>query len=117
MTIQKLINELKETGYKQYSTSTTEIQTKYLLQKRVKNKAVCDLNDRLCIILQIYDTTFPQSVNIKSVEVEIVAEKREQWWKLLCYSISLDECLDKLPQIEQTLVKLFNLLDEEYMQI
>lgn len=103
---EKVINFLKENGYRQYENTLTKIS----FQKTVNNKIVCDLNKKLFINIHYHDikAQFPKILDLhNTIGVEIFAEKHTDWYKLQCCSISENEILLKLPKIESNLLRAF----------
>ena len=46
--------------------------------------------------------------DIEDYQIEITAEKRSKWWSLNCVSLTRDEIMKDLKDVEQNLVRLFN---------
>lgn len=108
MNYQKTIDTLKEThGYKQYPQNYEYPYIyKALLQKRVNSKSVCETNDKLHITIEY--SLFDAFENYGRYQIGIRAEKNELWWDLKAYSLSDDEILSRIEEIEKTLIELFN---------
>ena len=112
-TLPDFISWLKtEHGYKE-SKENYEYPYVYksLLRKQVESEAVCELNDslsiniRVTVIADLYDSN---GKDIEDYQIGITAEKRSKWWKLNCASLTRDEIMKDLKDIEQNLVRLFN---------
>ena len=97
---------LKDKGYTPYPQRAPGYEHKTLWQKRIDNESVCETNDKLFINISEYlfsgmDITF---------EVSITAEKNGVWWDLKCYSLNFYETENRLEEIENALIKMFNTL-------
>ena len=51
-----------------------------------------------------------QDVRSNFVDVSITAEKKSKWWTLKAYSLTIDEVLNDIKEVEQDLIKMFNAL-------
>lgn len=107
--INELLSWLKtEHNYRQYKQKYEHPYLfKTLLQKTVESKDVCETNDKLSIDISLSVFDIGHSTH-KSIEIEIVAEKNNKWWKLSCYGLSVEEMKTDLLTMEETLINLFN---------
>lgn len=113
ITQRDIINLLiDEHGYKEYEEEYSHPYLfKCLLQKRVNSDSVCETNNKLNIDINVSKMDLGSNV-YESYDVKIVAEKNGLWWNLSCYSMNRGELLEKLTEVENTLIKLFNSINQ-----
>lgn len=91
-------------GYKLFKNEAAyPVRYNNLWQKKTKSKSACETNGALRInVIEIALLDFPASF-----EVKLVAEKNNKWWNLCCYSLKAEDLEIELPNIEETLIRLF----------
>lgn len=104
--------KLIKLGYKEFNYSFLKDYQKYFLQKRVESKSVCDVNDKLFINIIYNDlkSIYLGSNLNNTFDIELMAEKNNQWYNLKCYGVNENELLDNLKRIEQNLINAFNVI-------
>ena len=80
------------------------------LLKRVESESVCECNDKLSIYITVAQMDVIADVRSNFVDVSITAEKKSKWWTLKAYSLTIDEVLNDIKEVEQDLIKMFNVL-------
>lgn len=88
---------LESSGYHEYESEK--------FTKRVESESVCDLNG--CLKIFVYRHLIP-AMDYESYTVSTIAEKAGIWFNIQAYSINKSELEKRLPEIEKTLVKIFN---------
>lgn len=108
-TIQELTEWLvSEHKYTAYDTRFDYPYTfKTSLSKRVESESVCDCNDKLSIFITVSQIHINDILH-ESVDISITADKNSKWWVLKSYSLSKNEVIQDLLDVEKTLIKLFN---------
>lgn len=110
MTQQELISFLEGRGYKSYPVPRIEDQgVVWTGSKRLpEGSTECDTNEKkISYHVSVSDWLIPNDQynrEFRSIEIEIVAEKREQWVKLQVYSIPWDKIEQQLPVAEKCLL-------------
>lgn len=99
-------------GYKEFNCSHLKDYQKYFLQKRFESKSVCDTNDKLFINITYNDlkSIYLGSNLNNTFDIELMAEKNNQWYNLKCYGVNENELLENLYRIENNLINAFNTL-------
>jgi len=88
---------LESSGYHEYESEK--------FTKRVESESVCDLNGILKIF--VHRHLIP-AVDYESYTVSTIAEKKGLWFNIQAYAINKSELEKRLPEIESTLIKIFN---------
>ena len=111
MTRQEVINILEKQGYKSYPVPRhyDQYSIKWAGSKRLpEGSPECDSNEKkISWHINIYDWAIPNDQynrEFKSIEIEIVAEKHGQWFKLSCYGIRWEDLEKQLPVAEKSLL-------------
>lgn len=103
MTQQEVIEFMEGSGYKSYPDP---LQTAMWAGQKYcpKGTALCGTNEhKISWHARIYDFKI-RDVHHKSITIEIIAEKNNQWYKLQAYGIEFNET-NKLEELEQKLLK------------
>lgn len=82
--------------------------------RRVKGARECETNDhRVALVVwpYKYDIGF-LGQNVESVECDITGEASDMWFKLQAYSLKPEEFVDRLDEIEASLLKAWNSLKD-----
>lgn len=104
MTIEELKSQLASRGFN-FSKAVYDTGVEWYAYRKLETPWNCTCNEKapaLCI--------YPWDTHgIFSAEFEVVGEvSGENWLKLQCYAVPLDECLDSLARIERILTAAWN---------
>jgi len=104
---------LLENGFKiDVSNITTDFnnECKWMAYRAVNLDArncECNDNKRMHIVINPFSIK-NEFLNFDSVEVEMVGQTNGIWWSLKAYSISPSELIERLPEIELSLINAWN---------
>ena len=110
-------SKLEKLGYKLYEQPKNEIyKVNNLYEKLIDNKKVCETNNVLSIHIKEYQFinkpylySFDTYTELQ-YEISIRIEQKGFWWNLSCYSISEKDLINKLTEIENTLIKMVEII-------
>lgn len=111
MTSKEIISFLESRGYKSYPVSALAGETcVWNGEKRTTSSRECECNNKPpAWHVQVYDYWFANRQN-QSVQFELFGEYKDLWYTLKCYGLSFDECVQKIDQAEQSLLKAWEAL-------
>ena len=111
MNRQEVILFLEQSGYKSYPIPRTSSEgIVWSGSKRLPEGTVlCDCNEnKISWHVHVSDWFIPNDAynrEFKSIEIEIVAEKNDQWYSLKCYGIQFDQIDSQLKIAEGSLLR------------
>ena len=107
----KLKEHLKEQGYSFYKKSIRDDLIDWYAVKRADTSRECTCNERapqIIVTPSVY--TFSAYSQHRSVSIDLTAEYNDIWWKLSAYSLSEEDAIERLSEIEKKLVKAWEAL-------
>ena len=111
---------LTDAGYKCWNTNKDQYGTTAEWQSRVdirdgfdESIPLCQCNDKLFINVRLDDFEANGSM-FHSASISLTHENKEGLWcDLTIYSLTQDELADKLPSLEQKLLRLWKIFNKE----
>ncbi len=107
----KLKEHLKERGYFFYQQAYGNSLVDWYAAKRAETTRECTCNERapqIIVTPSVY--TFSDYSQHRSVSIDLTAEYNDIWWKLSAYSLSEEDAIERLSEIEKKLVKAWEAL-------
>lgn len=104
---------LEGKGYKQYLSpfkKRDHHNSQMLFQKKVISDSVCDLNEKLSVNIDVSDILINDKL-VLFIEASITAEKKSIWYELKAYSLTKKDLLNRLDEIEENLIRMFNIIE------
>ena len=111
---------LTDAGYKCWNTNKDQYGTTAEWQSRVdirdgfdESIPLCQCNDKLVINVRL-DNFEANGSMFHSASISLTHENKEGLWcDLTIYSLTQDELVDKLPSLEQKLLRLWKIFNKE----
>jgi hypothetical protein len=105
----KLKEFLEEVGFRFHNSPLyIDNQCDWIAYKRTVSKRECTSNEKpVQIVVAYFSST---DAKYEGVEIDLTAEFNGIWWQLKAYSLSPSEAIEKLSEIESSLVKAWEAL-------